>query len=61
MLADGGVTSSLGIYPGFVLPEAQKDRKFHVLLGEGDVWVGPTELAPVHLLDCATGKLAVKA
>lgn len=40
VLADGGITSSPGIYPGFVLPEAQRGRKFHVLLGEGEVMVG---------------------
>lgn len=40
VLADGDITSSPGIYPGFVLPEARRGRKFHVLLGEGEVMVG---------------------
>lgn len=40
VLSEDVITSSPGIYPGFVLPEAQTGSKFHVLLGERELLVG---------------------
>ncbi|OAH27915.1 hypothetical protein AX289_10195 [Methylorubrum populi] len=40
VLSEDVITSSPGIFPGLVLPEAQTGGKFHVLLGEGELLVG---------------------